>query len=254
VPISEYPITLESKVKQPILAASVTSELPVPPSTLFAELILADEPLSAPSKLTLQENPTIKSSDLKAILICLSKLESERTASSDVISRMNQERQIMQQEIRPLDTELGYLKQYSELMKQEKLEILSKIKATSKDFDPNKFRVVIRADVQSKLYQEHSSLVSHIRVTTVDFQALKRIFNALETTVGVKLREAFFYSDRTSLELVQFQVSDPRGSFAKLEHELTRLANKFASEGGVDIHGFTFSHDKELVQCFKERN
>ena len=47
---------------------------------------------------------------------------------------------------------------------------------------------------------------------------------------------------------------DTCGSFAKLEHKLTRLTNNFESGGGVDIYGLTFSHDTELVQWFKDRN
>ena len=51
-----------------------------------------------------------------------------------------------------------------------------------------------------------------------------------------------------SLQQIQFQVTYPRGSFVKLEHELTGLNYKFESRGGVNIHDFTFYHDAELVQ------
>ena len=66
--------------------------------------------------------------------------------------------------------------------------------------------------------------------------------------VNANIHKSFSDADRTSLQQLQFQVTYPHGSFAKLEHELTGLTNKFESGGGVDIHGFTFSHDSELVQ------
>ena len=45
--------------------------------------------------------------------------------------------------------------------------------------------------------------------------------------------EAFSDADCTSLQKLQFHLTDPCGSFAKLEHELTRLTNTFESEGGL---------------------
>ena len=72
--------------------------------------------------------------------------------------------------------------------------------------------------------------------------------------VGANICESFFDADRISIQQIQFQVTDPHGSFAKLEHELNGLTNKFESGGVVDIHGFTFSHYAELVQWFKGRN
>jgi hypothetical protein len=88
-PITEDPdmetLTMESK-KQPNPVAPVKSELHLAPSTFFADLTLVDEPLPYSSKLTVQANPSIKSYDWKAIPIRLNKLESEQTASSDIIS------------------------------------------------------------------------------------------------------------------------------------------------------------------------
>jgi 4-alpha-glucanotransferase len=85
---------------------------------------------------------------------------------------MQQERQIMQQEILLLDTELGSLKQDSELIKQEKLQMLVKTKALIREFDQNKLRAVIGAYLQSeinKLNQERNNIPSQLRATTVDF-------------------------------------------------------------------------------------
>ena len=49
------------------------------------------------------------------------------------------------------------------------------------------------------------------------------------------IHEAFSDSDQMSLQQIQFQVTDPCGSFSKLEHELTGLTNSYYSGGGVDI-------------------
>ena len=72
--------------------------------------------------------------------------------------------------------------------------------------------------------------------------------------VNLNIQESFSDADGTSLQQLQFQVTDPRNYFAKLEHEMTGLTNEFESGRGVDISDFTFSHNSELVQWFKERN
>ena len=57
------------------------------------------------------------------------------------------------------------------------------------------------------------------------------------------------------LRQIQFQVTDPHDYFENLEHKMTGLTKTYESGGGGgDIHGFTFSHDAELVQWFKDRN
>jgi hypothetical protein len=60
----------------------------------------------------------------------------------------------------------------------------------------------------------------------------------------------FTQTDGEEFDTLNFNMSDPRGTFAKMQHELTGLANKFYSGGCVDFHGYTFSHDQELVHWF----
>ena len=45
--------------------------------------------------------------------------------------------------------------------------------------------------------------------------------------VNDNLHEAFSDADRMLSQDIYFQVTDPCGSFANLEHELTGLTNKF---------------------------
>ena len=93
-----------------------------------------------------------------------------------------------------------------------------------------------------------------INLVEADIYALKIRFNTLNMKVKSNIHKYLSDADRTSFKNLQFQLTHPRGSFAKLEHELTGLTNKFESGGGVDIYGFTSSHDDELIQWFKDRN
>ena len=70
-----------------------------------------------------------------------------------------------------------------------------------------------------------------IKLVEAEIYALKSRFNTLEMKVEASLHESFPDADCASLQQLQFQVTDNRGSFAKLEHQLTRLANKFELEG-----------------------
>jgi hypothetical protein len=72
----------------------------------------------------------------------------------------------------------------------------------------------------------------------------------VENFMGSFPDAGFTQTYREEFDTLNFNMSDPRGTFAKLQHELTGLANKFDSGGGVDFHGYTFPHDQELVQWF----
>jgi hypothetical protein len=75
-----------------------------------------------------------------------------------------------------------------------------------------------------------------LRSTNAEFLALKIRLNDLEITVDSNIHELLWNVDHTMLEQLKFQVTDPCGSIAKLEHELTDISNKFESGGGVDSH------------------
>jgi hypothetical protein len=101
---------------------------------------------------------------------------------------------------------------------------------------------------------DRDSLLSQIRATEAEIQALRSRFTALEAhalSVGIS---TFYDQDRSRLDLLEFEINDSTVAFKKLEHELAGLSNKLESGGGVDFHGFTFAYDGELVQCFTDRN
>ena len=75
-----------------------------------------------------------------------------------------------------------------------------------------------------------------IKLVESDIYALKIRFNTLMIKFDANLPDAFSDADCTSLKQIQFQVTDPRGSFSKLEHKLTRLTNTFELVGGGMIY------------------
>jgi hypothetical protein len=77
-------------------------------------------------------------------------------------------------------------------------------------------------------------------------------FEIVENLMGSFPDSGFTQTDREAFDTLNFNMSDPRGTFARLQHELAGLANKFDSGGGVDFHRYTFSHDQELVQWFHD--
>jgi hypothetical protein len=159
---------------------------------------------------------------------------------------IHQELQIIKEEVKLLDQEMLDLKVQSGTLRHKPLKLLSKFKEFSKHADPDQIQAMLDDQVKSELAKvklSSNGMVALIRSTSAEWHALKERLNALEITLETNIHETFSDADRTIIELLQFQDSDPPGTFASLEHELTGISHKFESGGGVDIHGFTFFND-----------
>ena len=86
-------------------------------------------------------------------------------------------------------------------------------------------------EIQKQDPIRYSSNVT-IKLGEADIYDIKSRSNTLEMKVEANLHESFSEADCTSLKQLWFQITEPRGYFAKLEHELTGLTNKFESGGG----------------------
>jgi hypothetical protein len=104
------------------------------------------------------------------------------------------------------------------------------------------------------LQMDRNSLLSQIRVTEAEIQALQSHLAVLEAHALYFGIFTFSDQERSHLELLEFEINDSTGAFKKLEHELAGLSNKLESGEGVDFHGFTFAYDGELVQLFTDQN
>jgi hypothetical protein len=115
----------------------------------------------------------------------------------------------------------------------------------------------ITEELQSSLLalqMDHDSLLSQIRATEAEIQALRSHFAVLEAHALSVDISTFSDQDRSRLDLLELEINDSTGAFKKWEHKLAGLSNKLESGGGVDFHGFTFAYDGELVQWFTDRN
>ena len=68
---------------------------------------------------------------------------------------------------------------------------------------------------------DKSSITERMELLEADNHTLKILSNTLEMTVDANVHEYFYDANRALLQQLKFQVTDPRGSFTRLEHELT---------------------------------
>jgi predicted RNase H-like nuclease (RuvC/YqgF family) len=182
-------------------------------------------------------------------------LESQHKASNNFIKKIFSQQQVMQAENISLYEEQVVLKKDITQVNSERISILAKLKDLSRESIDSKRTGT--EELQSSLLalqMDRDSLLSQIRVTEAEIQALRSRLAALEAhflSVGIS---TFSDQDRSRLELLEFEINDSTGAFKKLEHELAGLSNKLESGGGLDFHGFTFAYDGELVQWFTDRN
>jgi hypothetical protein len=218
-------------------------EVPVHPlaplSTVFESTPTCLGPdLPIPTVLPLPEDSEML---MRSLVLRIEKLESQHKASNNFIQKMFSQQQVMQAENITLDDGIAVLKKNITQVNSERISILAKLKELSrKSIDSKR---TVNEELQSSLLaiqMDRDSLLSQIRATEAEIQALRSCFAALEAhalSVGIS---TFSDQDRSRLDLFEFEINDSTGAFKKLEQELAGLSNKLESGGGVDFHGFTF--------------
>jgi hypothetical protein len=91
---------------------------------------------------------------------------------------------------------------------------------------------VVQAGVRSellKLEQDLHSLHQQFRNSAAEQLAIQGRLETVENLMGSFPDAGFTQTGREAFSTLNFNMSDPRGTFTKLQHELTGLANKFDS-------------------------
>ena len=115
------------------------------------------------------------------------------------------------------------------------LELLTKTNYVTTNAHPYAMWYLIKESIELKIWKQDLIIdLANVNIKLVvgEIYALKSRFKTLKIKVDANPHEAFSDADRTSLQHIQFQVTDPHGSFAKLEHDLTGTTTKFGSGGG----------------------
>jgi hypothetical protein len=98
--------------------------------------------------------------------------------------------------------------------------------------DVEQVHSVVQAGVRSellKLEQDLHSLHQQFRNSAAEQLAIQGRLETVENLMGSFPDAGFTQTGREAFSTLNFNMSDPRGTFTKLQHELTGLANKFDS-------------------------
>jgi chromosome segregation ATPase len=175
----------------------------------------------------------------------ISQLETHRGSMNHVISTFRSQSQVVQAELKLLDEQNDELQAQVARLTEAQTDIRARFKGLTGDVE--QVHLVVCAEVRSellKLEQDRRSVHQQFRNSAAEQLAMQDRLETVENLMGSFLGAGFTQTDREAFDTLNFNMSDPRGTFAKLQHELTGLVNKFDSGGGVDFHGYMFSHDQ----------
>ena len=118
-----------------------------------------------------------------------------------------------------MDGKLNDFKTDAKASRVEMLELLTKIKDVATKSHPDATRHLIKKSIELKMRKQEPILYLDtvtIKLVESEVYALKRIFSTLKMKANANLHESLSDADCTSLQQLQFQVTDPRGYFANL--------------------------------------
>ena len=145
-------------------------------------------------------------------------IESDCAAMKVVISDFCKQWIFIQQDFDMLDGKLNDLKTEAKASRVKRLELLTKIKDIATNPHPYYMWHLIKESIELEMQKKDIILylaTVTIKILEYEIYALKIRFNNPEMKVGGNLCESFYDADCTSLQKLQFQVIDPRGSFSK---------------------------------------
>ena len=123
-----------------------------------------------------------------------------------------------------LDRKLNNLKNEYKTYRFERLELLTKINDLATNTRIDAIQYLIKERIKLKI-QKQDPIINldtvNIKLLEAEIYALKSSFNTLDMKVEAILHESFSDTDCTSLQHLQFHLTDPHSYFAMLEHELT---------------------------------
>ena len=148
----------------------------------------------------------------------ISKLELDHAFVKVVFSNFCNQRLSFQHDFNMLDGKINDLNTDAKSSRVERLEILIKIEDAVTNHHPDAMRHLIKESIDIEMQKQdpirYSATVT-IKLVEDEIYALKSRFNTFDMKVEANLCESFSYTARTSLQHLQFKITDPCGYFPK---------------------------------------